>query len=277
MNRINQTMEQLASTGRKALIPYVVVGDPSLAVTSATLDALVENGADILELGVPFSDPTAEGPIIQQAHERALANKTSLSDALSVVSDFRKTNKTTPVVLMGYTNPIERMGYAEFVAGAVAAGVDGVLTVDLPPEESEDFTRQLRQAGLENIFLITPTTVVERQKMIISQAGGYLYYVSLKGVTGAGNLDIESVRKKLAEIKSLTDLPVCVGFGIKDAESARAVAAVSEGVIVGSVLVAKMAELEKNCSDADKIATATAALVGEMRQAIDRDGNKPCS
>ncbi len=277
MNRINQTMEQLASTGRKALIPYVVVGDPSLAVTSATLDALVENGADILELGVPFSDPTAEGPIIQQAHERALANKTSLSDALSVVSDFRKTNKTTPVVLMGYTNPIERMGYAEFVAGAVAAGVDGVLTVDLPPEESEDFTRQLRQAGLENIFLITPTTVVERQKMIISQAGGYLYYVSLKGVTGAGNLDIESVRKKLAEIKSLTDLPVCVGFGIKDAESARAVAAVSEGVIVGSVLVAKMAELEKNSSDADKIATATAALVGEMRQAIDRDGNKPCS
>ncbi len=270
MNRITQKMNELASAGRKALIPYVVAGDPSLAVTAETLKALVENGADIIELGVPFSDPTAEGPVIQRAHERALANRTSLKDALSVVKAFRKSNNRTPVVLMGYANPIERMGYDNFVSNAVDAGVDGVLTVDLPPEESGEFNGKLQQAGLENIFLITPTTTVARQKMIISQAGGYLYYVSLKGVTGAGHLDVGSVSEKLAEIKSLTDLPVCVGFGIKDAESAQTIASVSEGVIVGSVLVAKMAEMAETTHNNAEIATATAALIGDMRRAIDQ-------
>ncbi len=269
MNRINQCLENLAQQGRKALVPYIVTGDPSLEATLATLHALVEQGADILELGVPFSDPTAEGPVIQRAHERALANNTSLRDALDIVKQFRERDGDTPIVLMGYTNPIERMGYSTFVENATAAGVDGVLTVDLPPEEATEFTAQLRDAEIENIFLITPTTTIERQKMIVSLAGGYIYYVSLKGVTGAGHLDIDSVKEKLLEIKSLTDLPVCVGFGIKDGESASAVAKISEGAVVGSVLVNKMAEAAESTSDINEIASAVSAIINDMRQAID--------
>ncbi|MCB1668539.1 MAG: tryptophan synthase subunit alpha [Porticoccaceae bacterium] len=270
MNRINQCLKKLASQGRKALIPYIVVGDPSLDVTLATMQKLVAEGADILELGVAFSDPTAEGPVIQRAHERALAKNTSLRDALSLVAEFRKTDSITPVVLMGYTNPIERMGYSAFVENASRAGVDGVLTVDLPPEEAEGFTAQLRAAEIENIFLITPTTTIARQKKIVSLAGGYLYYVSLKGVTGAGNLDVNSVKEKLKEIKTLTDLPVCVGFGIKDAQSAAAVADLSDGVVIGSVLVDKMSQMEQQgCFEKEAIAAAVSAIISEIRCAID--------
>ena len=270
MNRINQCLAQLADQGRKALVPYIVVGDPSLEVTVATMHELVKQGADILELGVAFSDPTAEGPVIQRAHERALAKKTRLRDALDVVAEFRQKDSTTPVVLMGYANPIERMGYGEFVQRASGAGVDGVLTVDLPPEEAEEFTAQLKDAEIENIFLVTPTTTVERQKMIYSLAGGYIYYVSLKGVTGAGHLDVDSVRNKLQEMKSLTELPICVGFGIKDAASAKAVAALSEGVVVGSVLVDKMAQLEQQgVAEKNEIAVSVSAIISDMRQAID--------
>ena len=269
-NRIGQCLNKLAGENRKALVPYIVVGDPSAEVTLETMHQLVAQGADILELGVAFSDPTAEGPVIQKAHERALAKNTSLRDALNIVESFRQTNTTTPVVLMGYTNPIERMGYTTFVECAKAAGVDGVLTVDLPPEEAEEFTAQLRAADIENIFLITPTTTIERQKMIVALAGGYLYYVSLKGVTGAGHLDVDSVATKLAEIRALTDLPVCVGFGIKDAKSARAVSQLSDGVVVGSVLVDKMAEMEAaGVTEKEKIAAAVSAMINDMRQAID--------
>jgi len=270
MNRINQCLSDLGQQGRKALIPYIVVGDPSVDVTLATMHELVARGADILELGVAFSDPTAEGPVIQKAHERALESGTSLQCALDVVAQFRESNNRTPVVLMGYTNPIERMGYSNFVERAKTVGVDGVLTVDLPPEEAADFTAMLRGADIENIFLITPTTTLERQKMIVALAGGYLYYVSLKGVTGAGHLDVNSVEMKLSEIKSLTQLPVCVGFGIKDAESAKAVAVLSEGVVVGSVLVNIMAEQEAQGNvKKQEIATAVSAIISDMRQAID--------
>lgn len=272
MNRINQTMARLRQEGRKALVTYQVAGDLSREITLAAMHAMVKAGADILELGAPFSDPTAEGPTIQRAHERALANKVSLRDVLSYVAEFRQRDSDTPVMLMGYANPIERMGYDDFVAAALAAGVDGVLTVDLPPEEAEEFNAALRKENLESIFLVAPTTTIEREKMIVELAGGFLYYVSLKGVTGAGHLDIESVREKMTELRSLTDLPVCVGFGIKDGASARAVANLSDGAVVGSVLVARMAELaaqgEKN---ANVIADSAAKLIADIRRAMDTE------
>lgn len=270
MNRINQTMARLRQEGRKALVPYIVAGDLSRETTLAVMHAMVEAGASIIELGVPFSDPAAEGPTIQRAHERALANKVSLRGVLSYVREFRQRDQDTPIMLMGYANPVERMGYETFVAAAKDAGLDGVLTVDLPPEEAEEFNAVLRRAEMENIFLVAPTTTIERQKSIVELAGGFLYYVSLKGVTGAGHLDIESVRKKMAELRSLTTLPVCVGFGIKDGPTARAVAEVSDGAVVGSVLVARMAELaatgEKN---PDVIAADVAEVIAEMRRALD--------
>ncbi len=270
MNRLNKRLAQLRRDGRKALVTYVVAGDPMREVTVPTLHALVKAGADIIELGVPFSDPTAEGPTIQRGHERALANRISLRDALAQVREFRERDSDTPVVLMGYTNPIERMGYDTFIGKALEAGVDGVLTVDLPPEEAEDFNAALRKAGLESIFLTAPTTTAEREKMIVELASGFIYYVSLKGVTGAGNLDIESVRTKMGELRALTDLPICVGFGIKDGASARAVAELSDGAVVGSVLVAHMADLaEQGVQDPDTIANSVAERIAEMRRALD--------
>lgn len=272
MNRINQTMARLRQEGRKALVTYQVAGDLSREITLAAMHAMVKAGADILELGAPFSDPTAEGPTIQRAHERALANKVSLRDVLSYVAEFRQRDSDTPVMLMGYANPIERMGYDDFVAAALAAGVDGVLTVDLPPEEAEEFNAALRKENLESIFLVAPTTTIEREKMIVELAGGFLYYVSLKGVTGAGHLDIESVREKMTELRSLTDLPVCVGFGIKDGASARAVANLSDGAVVGSVLVARMAELAaQGEKDANVIADSAAKLIADIRLAMDAE------
>lgn len=270
MNRINKRFEMLRQQGRKALVPYVVLGDPTPEVTLPVMHALVANGADIIELGVPFSDPTAEGPVIQKAHERALVHGSSLHDALALVKTFRETDKDTPVLLMGYTNPIERMGYDTFIQAAVDAGVDGVLTVDLPPEEAEEFNGHLRQAGIENIFLLAPTSSDERQKMVTGMAGGFIYYVSLKGVTGAGHLDVDSVQEHVSHIRSLTDLPVCVGFGIKDGASARAVAELSDGAVVGSVLVNRMATLaESGESNPAVYAAAVSELIAEMRKALD--------
>jgi tryptophan synthase alpha chain len=255
-------MQQLKTANRKALIPYIVAGDPDAATTLAALHAMVKAGADILEIGVPFSDPMAEGPTIQKGHERALESGMSLRKVLELVQVFRKTDDKTPIVLMGYANPIERMGYSAFADAASAAGVDGVLTVDIPPEEAQELNAELKRVGIDNIFLLAPTTTDTRAKQICELATGYLYYVSLKGVTGAGNLDTEEVRKKLTQFRGYTALPLCVGFGIKDADSARAISATADGVVVGSVLVSAMAEKGKNA------VLAVADIIADIRHAI---------
>ena len=214
MNRIAKQMQELKQRRRKALVTYIVNGDPTPDLTLAAMHRLVESGADILEIGVPFSDPMAEGPVIQRGHERALVHGTSLRGTLALVKAFRETDERTPVVLMGYANPVERMGYAAFAEAAADAGVDGLLTVDLPPEEAEDLHRQLRQHGMESIFLLAPTSAESRVKRVAELAGGFIYYVSLKGVTGASHLDIGSVKEKLDVIARHSQLPVMVGFGI---------------------------------------------------------------
>lgn len=242
MSRIAACMQQCHARGHKAVIPYIVAGDPWLEVTVPAMHAMVEAGADIIELGVPFSDPMAEGPVIQLGHERALVHRVGLPDVLAMIEQFRQRDSDTPVVLMGYANPIEAMGYEKFAAAAQAAGVDGVLTVDMPPEEASDMNAVFRRYQLDSIFLIAPTTTEARTKAICSMASGYIYYVSLKGVTGAGNLDTDEVQRKVSAIKAETALPVCVGFGIKDAQSAAAISAHADGVVVGSVLVNGMGE-----------------------------------
>lgn len=275
MSRIQARMKALRAAGRKALVPYIVAGDPVTDQTVALMHALVASGADILELGVPFSDPMAEGPVIQLAHERALEHGTSLSQVLDMVAEFRRTDADTPVVLMGYANPVEIMGYERFAHRASEAGVDGVLTVDLPPEEAAEFNAILKSVAIDTIFLIAPTTSAARLQAICAAATGYLYYVSLKGVTGAGHLDLESVARNLEQIKMVTELPVCVGFGIKDPQSARAIADLADGAVVGSVLVNRMAEIAAGRGSAgaqqsgDEICAALSAMLAAMRQAID--------
>lgn len=267
MSRISQRLNQAKASGKKILVAYVVNGDPFPQATLPTLHAMVAQGVDVIELGVPFSDPMAEGPVIQKGHERALEHGISLKGTLALVKEFRETNNTTPVVLMGYANPVERFGYAEFARAAAAAGVDGLLTVDLPPEEVAVLKQELDANGLDNIFLLAPTTTVERAQKIAAHASGFLYYVSLKGVTGAGHLDVDSVKAKLNEFGQLTDLPVCVGFGIKDADTAKAVASLADGVVIGSVLVDKMgAQADKKAED---IAASVGGIISSIRTAID--------
>ncbi len=272
MNRIGKKLATLKSKGRKALACYIVNGDPRPSTTLAAMHALVESGADIIELGVPFSDPMAEGPVIQRGHERALMHGTSLTSTFALVSEFRRSNSDTPVVLMGYANPIERMGYENCAKRAAEAGVDGILTVDLPAEEAKHSHEYLKQHQLENIFLVAPTTTNQRMLQVVEIAGGFIYYVSLKGVTGAGNLDIASVKEKVSQIKEKTDLPVLVGFGIKNGESAAAVASVSDGVVVGSVLVSAMGDAEEGAeplSD-EALCEKIKAIVLPIRQALDK-------
>ncbi|HTF98704.1 MAG TPA: tryptophan synthase subunit alpha [Cellvibrio sp.] len=267
MSRISQRLSQAKASGKKILIAYVVNGDPFPQATLPTLHAMVEQGVDVIELGVPFSDPMAEGPVIQKGHERALEHGISLKATLEIVKQFRATNNSTPIVLMGYANPVERFGYAEFAKAAADAGVDGLLTVDLPPEEVAVLKKELEANGLDNIFLLAPTTTVERAKKIAVHASGFLYYVSLKGVTGAGHLDVAAVKSKLAEFGQMTDLPVCVGFGIKDPDTAKAIAALADGVVVGSVLVDKMgAQADKNV---EEIAVSVGNIINGIRKAID--------
>ncbi|GAB6067101.1 tryptophan synthase subunit alpha [Methylothermus subterraneus] len=267
MSRIQTVFANLARQGRKALIPFVTAGDPDLESTLRYLRALAAAGADILELGVPFSDPMADGPVIQRASERALAGKVSLRQVLELVARFRRQDQATPIVLMGYLNPIERLGYEAFVGAAKDAGVDGVLTVDLPPEEAkEEMLPLLYQAGIDPIFLLAPTSTASRIKQADALGRGYLYYVSLKGVTGAGHLDLEDVAAKLATIRSLTHLPIGVGFGVKDAETAAKIARVADAVVVGSALVQK---IEENLADPTRIEPAITSLVKAMRQAMD--------
>jgi tryptophan synthase alpha chain len=264
MSRIAATFDALRSRGRKALIPYITAGDPYPDVTVDIMRAMAAAGADVIELGVPFSDPMADGPVIQKAGERALTKGIGMPQVLGFVRDFRTANQTTPVVLMGYANPIERYGIDRFVADAGAAGVDGVLVVDYPPEECEGFAATLRANGLDPIFLLAPTSTEARMKHVARIASGYVYYVSLKGVTGAGHLDTEAVAAMLPRIKSFVKLPVGVGFGIRDAKTAQAVAAVSDAVVIGTALV----QLLETCTR-DNVAGAAGEFIAGIRAALD--------
>ena len=265
-SRIKTRFELRAKEGRKLLIPYFTAGDPNPESAVPMMHAMVEAGADLIELGVPFSDPMAEGPVIQKAMERALEFNVSLRDVLAMVAEFRKNDSETPVILMGYLNPVEIMGYANFAKAASEAGVDGLLTVDIPPEEAEDYVKEMKAEGIDRIFLISPTTTEERIKTISDVSGGFLYYVSLKGVTGAGHLDINAVQERVSTIRSLTDLPVGVGFGIKDAASAASIARVADAVVVGSAIIKR---IEENLDSADNAIKAVCELLSEMRQALD--------
>ncbi len=264
MSRIASTFQALQAQGRKALIPFVTAGDPHPAATVALMQAMAEAGADVIELGVPFSDPMADGPVIQRAGERALAKGISLRDVLAYVREFRTTNDRTPVVLMGYANPVERYGMAAFVADARAAGVDGVLIVDYPPEECAEFAAALRAAGMDAIFLLAPTSTEARMAQVGQLASGYVYYVSLKGVTGAGHLNTDAVAEAVPRIRRHVSVPVGVGFGIRDAATAKAVGAVSDAVVIGSKLVEL---LERQ--PVDNVASTGAAFIREIRAALD--------
>lgn len=269
MSRIAARFEQLAAKGRKAVIPYIVAGDPDLDTTVPLMHQLVAAGADIIELGVPFSDPMSEGPVIQLAHERALANGVTLRDALATVKAFRDQDADTPVLLMGYANPVEHMGYARFADAAAEAGLDGLLTVDIPPEEVDALNEHLHRVGMDNIFLVAPTTPDGRIGRIVQQASGFIYYVSLKGVTGAGHLDTDDVARHLARIRERTGLPVAVGFGIRDAESAATVAALADGVVVGSALIRAMTDAVDRGQDHAQAAGAAVALLATIRAGVD--------
>jgi len=264
MPRIQATFERLARAKRKALIPYVTAGDPEPRVTVPLLHALADAGADIIELGVPFSDPMADGPVIQRSGERALKNRVGLEQVLGFVAEFRKSDTRTPVVLMGYANPIEAMGTTRFVETAAEAGVDGVLVVDYPPEESAELAALLRAHGMDMIFLLAPTSTDARIEQVARLASGYIYYVSLRGVTGAQHLDLEEVAARLPAIRRRTRLPVGVGFGIRDGETARAVAKIADAVVIGSRIIQEMEQASPQAC-----VERGAALLREIRQAID--------
>jgi tryptophan synthase alpha chain len=264
MSRIKNTFAALSAEGKKGLIPFITAGDPDPARTVEFMHALAAGGADVIELGVPFSDPMADGPVIQRSSERALARGVSLRRVLADVTRFRETDDKTPVVLMGYANPIERMGAEAFANAAKEAGVDGVLVVDYPPEECANFAEKMQSAGIDPIFLLAPTSTDARIAEVGRIASGYVYYVSLKGVTGATNLDVSSIASKIPAIKSRVPLPVGVGFGIRDAQSARAVADVADAVVIGSRIVQLLEEAAP-----DAAAEMLTRFVAEVREAID--------
>jgi tryptophan synthase alpha chain len=266
VSRLAATFEQLAKAGRKALIPFVSAGDPRPDFTLPLMHAMVEAGADIIELGVPFSDPMADGPVIQRASERALEHKMSLRRTLTIAAEFRRTNQHTPVVLMGYVNPIEAMGYEDFANAAQRAEIDGVLTVDLPPEEADECVALLKARDIDPIFLLAPNSSDDRVRKMDAAGSGYIYYVSLKGVTGAGHLDVSDVETKLNQIKANTHLPVAIGFGVKDAQTAKTVANLGDGVVIGSALISK---IEANLDDPERAKKEIVELLGAMRQAMD--------
>lgn len=262
--RIGTAFSALQAQNRKALIPFITAGDPDPGITVSLMHVLVEAGADIIELGVPFSDPMADGPTIQRSSERALQHRVSLQGVLDMVSAFRKTDVATPVVLMGYANPVEAMGQEAFAIAASEAGVDGVLTVDYPPEESTEWVRHLENHGIDTIFLLSPTTLPVRVEEIASLARGYVYYVSLKGVTGAAHLDLQDVAAKLAQLRSRIAVPIGVGFGIRDAATASAVAGLADAVVVGSRIIE---EIEQSLPA--EMLTNVGKLVTGLRHAID--------
>jgi tryptophan synthase alpha chain len=264
MSRIQTVFTALKQQGKTALIPYITAGDPHPKHTVNLMHTLVKHGADMIELGVPFSDPMADGPVIQRASERALLHKVGLTAVLDMVKTFRETNQTTPIILMGYANPIEAIGATAFADRAKAADVDGVITVDYPPEECGDFVQQLRSRDIDPVFLLSPTTDQKRVDLIVNQASGFVYYVSLKGVTGAANLDITEVSQRVASIRKQTNLPVGVGFGIRDAVTAKATAAIADAVVVGSRMVQTI-----EASNDDNLLTNVAALMDELKSAVD--------
>ncbi len=266
MSRLAARFEELAKTGRKALIPFVTAGDPHPDFTVPLMHAMVKAGVDVIELGVPFSDPMADGPVIQRASERALAHKMSLRRTLEIATEFRKTDQETPVVLMGYLNPIEAMGYENFANAAQRADIDGVLTVDLPPEEGIECGALLKARGVDPIFLLAPNSTDERVEKMDAAGSGYIYYVSLKGVTGAGHLNIADVENKLQQIKAITKLPIAIGFGVKDAQTAKTIATIGDGVVIGSALISK---IEANLDNLEQAGNNIIELLVSIRQALD--------
>jgi len=265
MSRIQTVFDRLKQQKRKALIPFFTAGDPNPALTVPLLHALVEAGADIIELGVPFSDPMADGPTIQRASERALKHHVGLHHVLDMVAEFRSSNAETPLVLMGYGNPVEAMGWETFARRCAEAGVDGVLTVDFPPEEGHEAFAHLTRHGIDPIFLLAPTSTDARVELVARQARGYVYYVSLKGVTGAGNLDLSAIEQKIPQLRKHIQLPIGIGFGIRDAATALAVSKLCDGVVVGSRIVQEI----ENSNEQDVVATG-GRLVKELRQAVDQ-------
>ena len=268
MSRIDATFQQLKATGRKALIPYVTAGFPFADVTPELMHAMVAAGADVIELGVPFSDPSADGPVIQKAGDKALAFGIGTSHVIDMVKAFRQTNTTTPVVLMGYANPIERYdlkhGKDGFIRDASAAGIDGVLVVDYPPEECVEFAAKLRAHSMDLIFLLAPTSTDQRMQQVADVASGYVYYVSLKGVTGSGALNTDEVEAMLPRIRQKVSIPVGVGFGIRDAQTAQTIAKVADAVVIGS----KIIQLIEN-EPRDKVASVAGDFLRGIRQAMD--------
>jgi len=264
MSRISTAFERIQQQGRKALIPFITAGDPDPQATVPLMHGLVAGGADIIELGVPFSDPMADGPTIQRASERALKWGMSLRTVLGIAHQFRKDDPDTPVVLMGYANPIEAMGIDAFCNSARASGVDGVLVVDYPPEEARDFALKVRAHGIDPIFLLAPTSVESRYRDVAEVGSGYLYYVSLKGVTGAGHLDVSDVAARIPKIRAQVGMPVGVGFGIRDAATAKQLAAVADAVVIGSRIVEEI----ENSPREQVVARVTEFLRG-IRQALD--------
>jgi tryptophan synthase alpha chain len=265
MSRIQAVFEKLKLHKRKALIPFITAGDPNPRLTVPLLHALVQAGADVIELGVPFSDPMADGPTIQRASERALKHHVGLRDVIGMVAEFRKSDSSTPLVLMGYGNPIEAMGWEAFAKRCAEVGMDGVLTVDFPPEESHEAFGHLQRHGIDPIFLLAPTTSDERIARVAKQARGYVYYVSLKGVTGAGHLDLGEIERRIPQLRKHITLPIGVGFGIRDAATAHAVSRLCDGVVVGSRIVQEI----EDSAEQDVVANVS-RLVNELRVAIDR-------
>lgn len=266
MSRIQATFKSLKNKKEKALIPFFTAGDPHPDKTVEIMHALVESGADMIELGIPFSDPMADGPVIQRASERALKNNVGITTTIKLAAEFRKNNKITPLILMGYANPIEAIGIDNFISLIKDADIDGVITVDYPPEESEQFVRRLKENNIDSIFLIAPTTNDNRIKLIINQATGFLYYVSLKGVTGSVNIDIKQVAQKVQNIKEFTTLPIGVGFGVRNAKTAKEVSLISDAVVIGSRIVQEIED-----SNGVDLINNIKNLMVEMKNSINED------
>ncbi|MEO0047596.1 MAG: hypothetical protein RLZZ410_555 [Pseudomonadota bacterium] len=265
MSKIAKVFAELKTQGRKGLVPFITAGDPEPGITLDLLHALVRGGADVIELGIPFSDPMADGPVIQRASERALSHGMSLKHVIEIVKEFRQSNDHTPIVLMGYANPIEHMGTETFVRTAKDAGVDGVLVVDYPPEECEDFAQQCRAAGIDPIFLLAPTSSQARIDQVGKVAAGYIYYVSLKGVTGSANLDTKAVAGIIPQIRAASNIPIAVGFGIRDAQSAVAVGQTADAVVIGSRIV----QLLEETPSSERVQSLERFL-RDIREALDK-------
>jgi len=264
MSRLAKTFDALKNNNKKAMIPFITAGHPHPLLTVPAMHSLVENGANVIELGMPFSDPMADGIVIQKASEIAIAAGMTLSSVIDIVSEFREIDKETPVILMGYLNPIEKFGYQSFVEAASEAGIDGVLIVDSPPEESQELLNLLNKYDMSQIFLIAPTTDKRRQLYILSQASGFIYCVALKGVTGAKNVDYSELSKQIESVKSMTDIPIAIGFGVKDVKSAKAVARYADAVVVGSALVEKL----DKCKNQEQVENTIEKIIKPIAVAI---------